>query len=139
MSDQGGNGWRDSLEDIEASVLLDAVHRHYGFDFREYSPASMRRRLHKRREAESLRTLSQLQDLVLHDERAMERLLLDLSINVTAMFRDPGFYASLREHVVPLLRTYPFFRIWDAGCSSGEEAALMSAQRSNQRGSSQCV
>ena len=122
MSDQGGNGWRDSLEDIEASVLLDAVHRHYGFDFREYSPASMRRRLHKRREAESLRTLSQLQDLVLHDERAMERLLLDLSINVTAMFRDPGFYASLREHVVPLLRTYPFFRIWDAGCSSGEEA-----------------
>ena len=119
-TDQGG--WRDSLEDIEASVLLEAIHRHYGFDFREYSPASMRRRLNKRREAEGLATLSQLQDLVLHDESAMERLLLGLSINVTAMFRDPGFYVAFREHVVPLLRTYPFFRIWDAGCSTGEEA-----------------
>ncbi len=118
--DQGR--WKDSLEDIEAGVLLDAIHRHYGFDFREYSPASMRRRLHKRREAEGLATLSQLQDLVLHDSSAMERLLLGLSINVTAMFRDPGFYAAFREQVVPLLRTYPFFRIWDAGCSTGEEA-----------------
>lgn len=117
--DQGG--WRDSLEDIEAGVLLDAIHRHYGFDFREYSPASMRRRLHKRREDEGLATLSQLQDLVLHDTAAMERLLLGLSINVTAMFRDPGFYTAFREHVVPLLRTYPYFRIWDAGCSTGEE------------------
>lgn len=119
MSERGE--WRDSLEDIEAGVLLDAIHQHYGFDFREYSPASMRRRLHKRREAEGLTTLSRLQDLVLHDEQAMERLLLDLSINVTTMFRDPGFYAAFREQVVPLLRTYPYFRIWDAGCSTGEE------------------
>src|SRR5437868_11288445 len=51
----------------------------------------------------------------------MERLLLDLSVNVTAMFRDPDFYAALREHVVPQLRTYPFTRIWNAGCSTGEE------------------
>lgn len=122
MSATDHGRWRDSLEDIEASVLLDAIHRHYGFDFREYSPASMRRRLTKRRDEEGLSTLSQLQDLVLHDEAAMERLLLGLSINVTAMFRDPGFYAAFREHVVPLLRTYPFFRIWDAGCSTGEEA-----------------
>jgi len=51
----------------------------------------------------------------------MERLLLDLSVNVTAMFRDPGFYVSFRRDVVPLLRTYPFIRIWHAGCSTGEE------------------
>jgi chemotaxis protein methyltransferase CheR len=51
----------------------------------------------------------------------MERLLLDLSINVTAMYRDPSFYAAFREHVVPLLRTYPFARVWNAGCSTGEE------------------
>jgi chemotaxis protein methyltransferase CheR len=51
----------------------------------------------------------------------MERLLLDLSINVTAMFRDPSFYVAFREKVVPLLRTYPFTRIWVAGCSTGEE------------------
>jgi chemotaxis protein methyltransferase CheR len=55
----------------------------------------------------------------------MERLLLDLSINVTAMFRDPGFYVSFRREVVPVLRTYPFIRIWHAGCSTGEEAYSM--------------
>ncbi|MBA2794039.1 MAG: EAL domain-containing protein, partial [Thermoleophilaceae bacterium] len=52
----------------------------------------------------------------------MERLLLDLSVNVTGMFRDPTFYAALREQVIPLLRTYPFLRVWNAGCSTGEEA-----------------
>jgi chemotaxis protein methyltransferase CheR len=118
--------WRaDSLEDIEASVLLEAIHRHYGFDFRQYAPASMRRRLHKRMTAEGLETLSQLQDRVLHDEQAMERLLLDLSVSVTSMFRDPGFYAAFREHVVPLLRTYPYIRVWHAGCSTGEEVYSM--------------
>ena len=118
--------WRtDSVEDLEASLLLEAIHRHYGFDFRQYAPASMRRRLQKRMVAEGLGTLSQLQSLVLHDEAAMERLLLDLSINVTAMFRDPSFYAAFREQVVPLLRTYPYFRVWHAGCSSGEEVYSM--------------
>ncbi|MCW2922994.1 MAG: methyltransferase, CheR-type, SAM-binding domain, C-terminal [Thermoleophilia bacterium] len=120
------HGWRhDSLEDLEAELLLEAIHRHYGFDFREYSPASLRRRLRKRLEEEELDTFSQLQDRVLHDAAVMERLLLDLSINVTAMFRDPGFYASFREHVVPLLRTYPYFRVWHAGCSTGEEVYSM--------------
>ncbi|MCW2956850.1 MAG: methyltransferase, CheR-type, SAM-binding domain, C-terminal [Thermoleophilia bacterium] len=119
-------GWRhDSLEDLEASLLLEAIHRHYGFDFRQYSPASLRRRLGKRMQDEGLASLSQLQDRVLHDEATMERLLLDLSINVTSMFRDPGFYAAFREHVVPLLRTYPYFRVWHAGCSTGEEVYSM--------------
>ena len=70
---------------------------------------------------EHVESLSGLQELVLHDPAVMERLLLDLSINVTAMFRDPGFFLSFRENVVPLLRTYPFARIWVAGCSTGEE------------------
>jgi chemotaxis protein methyltransferase CheR len=65
--------------------------------------------------------MSALQDRVLHDPAVMERLLLDLSINVTSMFRDPTFFQALREKVVPLLRTYPFVRIWNAGCSTGEE------------------
>jgi chemotaxis protein methyltransferase CheR len=58
---------------------------------------------------------------VLHDPAVMERLLLDLSINVTSMFRDAKFFQALRQKVVPLLRTYPFMRIWNAGCSTGEE------------------
>src|SRR6185312_11324179 len=70
---------------------------------------------------EQLETVSALQERILHDPLVMERLLLDLSVNVTAMFRDPTFYTSFRARVVPLLRTYPFTRIWVAGCSTGEE------------------
>ena len=70
---------------------------------------------------EALPSISALQDLLLRDPEVMQRLLLDLSINVTAMFRDPTFHLAFREHVVPLLRTYPFTRVWVAGCSTGEE------------------
>jgi len=109
------------LERVEIELLLEGVFRHYGFDFRSYAYASIRRRLWKRVEAERLGSISELQALVLHDGAAMDRLLLDLSISVTAMFRDPDFYQVFRRDVVPLLRTYPFIRIWHAGCSSGEE------------------
>ena len=111
----------DDLEEIELSLLLEGVFRQYGFDFREYAPASLRRRVWRRVHAEGLSTISALQDRLLHDPACMERLLLDLSINVTAMFRDPGFYSAFRQKVVPMLRTYPFTRIWIAGCSTGEE------------------
>jgi chemotaxis protein methyltransferase CheR len=109
------------LERVEIELLLEGVFRHYGFDFRSYAYASIRRRLWKRVEAEGLSSISELQARVLHDSTAMDRLLLDLSISVTAMFRDPDFYRVFRQDVVPLLRTYPFIRIWHAGCSSGEE------------------
>ncbi|MEJ7758822.1 MAG: protein-glutamate O-methyltransferase CheR [Gemmatimonadaceae bacterium] len=113
------------LERIEIELLLEGVYRQYGFDFRAYAYASIRRRLWKRIEAEGLATVSALQDRVLHEPQMMERLLLDLSINVTAMFRDPTFYRAFRQHVVPLLRTYPFIRIWHAGCATGEEVYSM--------------
>jgi len=113
------------LEHLEIELLLEGVFRHYGFDFRSYAYASIRRRLWKRVEGEGLGTISQLQARILHDADAMERLLLDLSVNVTSMFRDPGFYREFRAKVVPLLRTYPFIRIWHAGCSTGEEVFSM--------------
>jgi chemotaxis protein methyltransferase CheR len=109
------------LERIEIELLLEGIFRHSGFDFRSYAYASIRRRLWKRVEAEGLSSVSALQDLVLHDATALERLLLDLSVSVTSMFRDPGFYQVFRNEVVPLLRTYPFIRLWHAGCSTGEE------------------
>jgi chemotaxis protein methyltransferase CheR len=112
---------RDDLEALEIQLLLEGIYRRYGFDFREYAPASLKRRLWRRVHAEHLTSISGLLERVLHDADVMERLLLDLSINVTAMFRDPTFYLAFREKVVPLLRTYPFTRIWVAGCSSGEE------------------
>jgi chemotaxis protein methyltransferase CheR len=113
------------LERIEIELLLEGIYRHYGFDFRSYAYASIRRRLWKRIEAEGLGTISALQAQILHQPQAMERLLLDLSINVTAMFRDPSFYLAFRERVVPLLRTYPYIRIWHAGCATGEEVYSM--------------
>jgi chemotaxis protein methyltransferase CheR len=112
---------RDDVDEIELALLLEGVYRRYGFDFREYAPASLRRRVWRRVHAEELSTISALQDKLLHDPACMERLLLDLSINVTAMFRDPTFYIAFRQKVVPQLRTYPFTRIWVAGCSTGEE------------------
>jgi len=113
------------LERIEIELLLEGIYRHYGFDFRSYAYASIRRRLWKRIEDEGLRTVSELQARVLHEPPLMERLLLDLSINVTAMFRDPTFYRAFREQVVPILRTYPFIRVWHAGCATGEEVYSM--------------
>src|ERR687888_1779189 len=112
---------REDVDEIELDLLLEGIYRRYGFDFREYAPASLRRRIWRRVHAEGLTTISALQDKLLHDANCMERLLLDLSINVTAMFRDPTFYVAFREKVAPLLRTYPFTRIWVAGCSTGEE------------------
>ncbi|HSQ28628.1 MAG TPA: protein-glutamate O-methyltransferase CheR [Gemmatimonadaceae bacterium] len=109
------------LERIEIELLLEGIYRQYGFDFRSYAYASIRRRLWKRVHAEGLSSMSELQALVLHESPAMERLLLDLSVSVTAMFRDPSFYRAFRDVVVPVLRTYPFVRIWHAGCSTGEE------------------
>jgi chemotaxis protein methyltransferase CheR len=109
------------LESLEVSLLLEGVYRRYGYDFREYAPASLRRRLRRRMEHERLPSVSALLAKLLHEPAVMERLLLDLSINVTAMFRDPGFYVAFRANVVPLLRTYAFTRIWVAGCSTGEE------------------
>jgi len=113
------------LEKVEVELLLEGIYRHYGFDFRSYAYASLRRRLWKRIRAEKLGSVSGLQERVLHDRDAMERLLLDLSVNVTSMFRDPNFYRAFRTKVVPLLRTYPFIRIWHAGCSTGEEVYSM--------------
>lgn len=114
-------GGRLETETLELQLLLEGVYRQYGFDFREYAPASLKRRVWRRVLAERAGTISGLLERVLHDPDVMERLLLDLSINVTSMFRDPTFYAAFREKVVPFLRTYPFTRIWVAGCSTGEE------------------
>jgi len=119
------SAYNPELEQIEIELLLEGIYQHYGFDFRSYAYASIRRRLWKRIEAEGLSTISGLQDQVLHNPPMMEKLLLDLSINVTSMFRDPGFYRVFREQVIPTLRTYPFIRVWHAGCATGEEVYSM--------------
>ena len=111
----------DDLDALEIRLLLDGVCRRYGFDFREYAYASLRRRIRKMVHAEGVETISGLQEKVLHDTTCWERFLRGISVNVTSMFRDPGFYRALRGKVVPLLRDLPFIRIWHAGCATGEE------------------
>jgi len=125
MASGGGAPARPDVEAIEFDLLLEGIYRQYGFDFRDYAPSSLRRRVRQRAQAEGVDTISALQERVLHDPACMERLLQDMSIHVTSLFRDPTFYLAFRVKVVPLLRTYPFVRVWNAGCSTGEEAFSM--------------
>ncbi len=109
------------LESLEVRLLLEGIYKRFGFDFRQYSPASFRRRLWKCMHSENLTTISSLQDRIFHDPAAWKRFLASVTVNVTSMFRDPEFYRSFRTIVVPLLEQQSFIRIWHAGCASGEE------------------
>ena len=111
----------DNVEDIEISLLLEGLYRVHGFDFRDYSRASIKRRIYELLRAEKLDTVSAFQNKILHDDGCLERFLLGVSVHATSMFRDPSFYLTFRKRVVPLLRTYPTVQIWIAGCSTGEE------------------
>jgi chemotaxis protein methyltransferase CheR len=111
----------DELERLEISLLVEGLYKQYGFDFRDYAYASLRRRVGNVVRSEKLKSVTGLLERVLHDPACTERFLAQLTVNVTTMFRDPSFYRAFREQVVPLLRAYPFIRIWHAGCSTGEE------------------
>ncbi len=113
------------LEKLEIELLLEAIFRQYGYDFRNYAPSSVYRRVHFRRQLEKLQSVTALTEKVLHDVRAAERLIADFSINVTEMFRDPDFFQMFRTKAVPLLKKLPFIRIWHAGCATGEEVYSM--------------
>ena len=106
-------------------MLIEAVYLKYNYDFRDYTGASQKRRvLHALREMDC-DSISALQAKVMHDPAAFSQLLQFLTIPVTEMFRDPGFFVALREHVVPFLKTYPSLKIWVAGCSTGQEVYSM--------------
>lgn len=109
------------LERLEIDLLLTGILRRYGHDFRNYAYPSLRRRVLRSMGLERVVSISALQERVLRDPDCMARFLTDLSVSTTSMFRDPEFYLCLRKEVVPILRTYPFVRIWHAGCASGEE------------------
>ncbi len=111
----------NELKELELRLFLEGVYERYGYDFREYAPASLSRRVWKCIGDEKLGTISGLQERVLHDPACMKRFLNTMAVEVTAMFRDPGFYAAFRKTVVSHLRTHPYMRIWHAGCASGEE------------------
>jgi len=111
--------------EVNVHDLLEAIYYKYGYDFRQYSQAHVKRRIMNRMDMNGIADLSAMLTKLLQEETFAATLLQDLSINVTEMFRDPGFYKSLREIVIPILKTYPFIKIWHAGCSTGEEAYSM--------------
>jgi chemotaxis protein methyltransferase CheR len=102
-------------------ALLEAVYRRYRYDFRDYAYASIRRRVGNSVRSEGVATIAALREKLLAEPACMERFLRAVTVNVTTMFRDPGFYRAFRDLVVPELRTLPFVRIWHAGCSTGQE------------------
>ena len=115
----------DELEKLEIRLLLDGLYEYYGYDFRDYAPGTLKRRVSEGIRREQVTSVTGLLAKVLHDSDCMRRLVSEFSITVSSMFRDPGFFMALRKEVVPMLKTFPFIRLWHAGCGNGEEVYSM--------------
>ena len=109
-------------EKIEIDLLLDGIIKRYGYDFSDYSYSSLKRRLTVAKTNLGVSRFTELLDKVFHNDTYFDEVLKQLSVTVTEMFRDPPFYQSLRAQLIPQLKTYPFVKIWHAGCATGEEA-----------------
>ncbi len=116
---------KNDLTRIEIELLIDAIKKRYGYDFSHYAQSSFRRRVENRLNALGLNTISDLIPRLMHDELFFEDVLVGFSITVTEMFRDPKFYRDIRTIVIPKLKTYPYLKIWHAGCATGEEIYSM--------------
>lgn len=110
----------------EYAVLLENIHNVYGYDFRDYAEGSVKRRILYYMTNKNIGTIHDLERRLLSDEAMFEEFVQELSVTVTEMFRDPSFYRQLREVVLPRLATYPFIKIWIAGCATGQEAYSVS-------------
>jgi chemotaxis protein methyltransferase CheR len=111
----------DEGETAETRTLLEAIYRRYRYDFRDYAYPSIGRRIRSSVRTEGLGSIPELTRKLLDEPACMERFLEAVTVNVTAMFRDPDFYRAFRTQVVPELRSLPLVRIWHAGCSTGQE------------------
>ena len=112
---------KEDIEKIELSLFLEAMNQRYGYDFRHYAQASVKRRVRRLLAKSGYPTISEMIPKLLYDEAFSQFVIGDFSIAVTEMFRDPEFYGSIRKKVVSYLETYPFTKIWHAGCATGEE------------------
>ena len=112
---------KSEIEKIEIDLFLDAIFQRYGYDFRHYAKASIRRRILNVLSKTNCKHISEMIPKLLYDKSFFEDLVYDFSITVTEMFRDPGFFKTLKDKIFPYLKTYPFFKIWHVGCATGEE------------------
>ena len=109
------------LQELEVDLLLDAIFQRYGYDFRHYARASLKRRIAQYMQRAEVSHITDLIAPMLHDKAFFDGFLKVMSVTVTDMFRDPAFFAALRSDIIPILKTYPFIKIWHAGCATGEE------------------
>ncbi|GAC1405258.1 MAG: protein-glutamate O-methyltransferase CheR [Candidatus Velthaea sp.] len=119
-------GVSPATSDLELQLLLDAVNRTSGYDFREYNPALLKRRVSERVRAEGATTISGLQERVLHEDGALDRFIDAMTFNASSPFREPEFFADFRNNVLPRLRTYPHIRLWVTGCGAADDAYALS-------------
>lgn len=113
------------IKDEDVDILLNDLLDTYGYDFTEYSKASLKRRIHRLFALDKFPSFAELRYRVKNDDDYLKRFVEEITVNVTEMFRDPAFYEALRKEVLPVLATYPLIRIWHAGCSTGEEVYSM--------------
>lgn len=116
---------KNTNEDIELSLFIEAIEMKYGYNFKEYSRAHIKRRVKSRLIKSNMSGILELTRNVLYNEAFFREVLLDFSINVTEMFRDPEFFKFIKDEIFPILESYPEVKIWHAGCSSGEEVYSM--------------
>lgn len=111
----------ETIESDELQAMLAAIREVYGYDFTQYAEASIKRRSLYFMNSRQITSVRELSQLLLNDELAFEDFVRNTSVTVTEMFRDPPFYACLRNKVIKRLATYPFIKVWVAGCATGEE------------------
>jgi chemotaxis protein methyltransferase CheR len=110
-----------TVKDTEIQLLLEGIRLRYGYDFHEYARASMNRRVEALGRQLGLESPLDILKCLLHDPETFQRVLPELTVTTSEMFRDPHFYKTMREEVLPYLRTFPTVNVWSAGCSTGEE------------------
>ncbi|MCO6149584.1 protein-glutamate O-methyltransferase CheR [Flavobacterium sp. NRK1] len=113
------------INDRELEVLINEVFEYHGFDFSGYSRASLKRRIERLYQIDGFKSLGEMLSKIRTEPEYFKHLIEEVTVNVTEMFRDPLFYKTLREEILPILATKPFIRLWHAGCSSGEEVYSM--------------
>jgi chemotaxis protein methyltransferase CheR len=109
------------LDNLEVALFVQAMQRRHGYDFSQYAPASLKRRIQQLVEQMECKTISGLIERMLHEPQLLPRLLDGLTVPASDMFRDPAMFRCLREQVLPLLASYPEINIWQAGCAHGQE------------------
>ncbi|HAK27777.1 MULTISPECIES: CheR family methyltransferase [Sphingobacterium] len=114
------------IKDHEIDILLEDIYRDYGYDFLQYSRASMKRRINRLMTSDRLASFAELRFVLKDNPAFLQHFVEEITVNLTEMFRDPLFFRQLREEILPQLGTYPLIRVWIAGCSTGEEAYSMS-------------